>query len=79
MQPWIEKLETQNRRFDMTGWATPSDTLGLMGTGPGLDPQEALGRVFERFWNWTEPCFQSKLGPLADYPDPLITLPSALP
>jgi len=34
-----------------------------------------VGRVFGRFWNRTEPFIRSKPGPLAGYPDPLLTLP----
>jgi len=46
----------------------------LTGTGPGLAHQDAAGRVFGRFWNRTEPFFRSEPGPLAGYPDPLLTL-----
>ena len=46
----------------------------MTGTGTGLARQEAPGRVFERVWNRTEPFFRSKPGPLAGYPDPLLTL-----
>jgi len=42
--------------------------------GPGLARQDAAGRVFGRFWNRTEPFFRSEPGPLAGYPDPLLTL-----
>jgi len=40
----------------------------------GLACQEAPGRVFGRVWNRTEPFFRFKPGPLAGYPDPLLTL-----
>ena len=62
------------RRLDLTGQTKPSETRSLTGTGPGLDCQEAADQVFGQFWNWTEPLFWSKPGPLAGYPDPLLTL-----
>jgi len=40
----------------------------------GWAPEEAPGRVFGRVWNRTKPFYQSKPGPLAGYPDPLLTL-----
>jgi len=46
----------------------------LTGTGTGLARQEALGQVVVRVWNRTKPFFRSKPGPLAGYPDPLLTL-----
>jgi len=45
-----------------------------MGTGPGSARQDSAGRVFGRFWNRTQPFFRSESGPLAGYPDPLLTL-----
>jgi hypothetical protein len=68
------KPETQNRRLEPTGLAKPGETRGLTGTGPGLARQESAGRVFGRFWNRTDPFLRSKPGPLAGYPDPLLTL-----
>jgi len=68
------KPETQNRRLEPTGQAKPGETRGLTGTGPGLARQESAGRVFVRFWNRTDPFLRSKPGPLAGYPDPLLTL-----
>jgi len=68
------KPEMQNRRLDPTGLAKPGETRGLTGTGPGLARQESAGRVFGRFWNRTDPFLRSKPGPLAGYPDPLLTL-----
>ena len=68
------KPETQNRRLDPTGLAKPGEPRGLMGTGPGLARLESAGRVFGRFWNRTDPFLRSKPGPLAGYPDPLLTL-----
>jgi hypothetical protein len=56
------------------GLAKPGNTRRLTGTGTGLARQEAPGWVFGRFWNRTEPFFRSKPGPLAGYPDPLLTL-----
>ena len=64
----------QSRTLDQTGLAKPGKTRGLTGTGPGLDRQEAAGRVLGPFWNQTKPFFQSNLGPLEGYPDPLLTL-----
>jgi hypothetical protein len=52
----------------------PGKTRGLTGTGTGLARQEAVGRVFGRFWNRNEPLIRSKPGPLVGYPDPLLTL-----
>jgi len=68
------KPETQNRRLEPTGLAKPSQTRGLMGTGPGLARQESAGRVFGQVWNRTDPFLRPKPGPLAGYPDPLLTL-----
>jgi hypothetical protein len=56
----------------------PGKTRGLTGTVTGLARQEAPGRVFARFWNRTEAFFRSKPGPLAGYPDPLLTLPGSM-
>ena len=68
------KPGTQNRRLEPTGLAKPGETRGLTGTGPGLACQESAGRVFGRFWNRTDAFLRSKPGPLAGYPDPLLTL-----
>ena len=68
------KPETQNRRVEPTGLATPGETRGLTGTCPGLASQESAGRVFGRFWNRTDPVLRPKPGPLAGSPDPLLTL-----
>jgi len=68
------KPETQNQRLQPTGLAKPGETRGLTGTGPGLARQESAGRVVGRFWNRTDPFLRSKPGPLAGYPDPLLTL-----
>ena len=56
------------------GLAKPGKTSGLTGTGQGLACQDAAGWVSGRFWNRTELFFRSKPGPLAGYPDPLLTL-----
>jgi len=56
------------------GLAKPGITRGLTGTGTHLASQQAAARVFVWFWNQTEPFIQSKPGPLAGYPDPLLTL-----
>jgi len=42
--------------------------------GMGSACQEAPGRVFGPVWTRTEPFFRSKPGPLAGYPDPLLTV-----
>jgi len=68
------KPETQNQRLEPTDLAKPGETPGLMGTGPGVAHQESAGRVFGLFWNRTDPFLRSKPGPLAGYPDPLLTL-----
>ena len=68
------KPETQNRRLEPTGLAKPGETRGLKGTGPGLARQESAGRVSGGFWNRTDPFLRSKPGPLAGYPDPVLTL-----
>jgi len=74
MRPQIDKPEKQNRILDPMSLAKPGKTRGLTGTGPGLERQETAGRCFGQFWNQTEPFFQSKPGPLAGYPHPLLTL-----
>jgi len=68
------KPATQNQRLEPPGLAKSGETRGLTGTGPGLPRQESAGRVFGRFWNRTDPFLRSKHGPLACYPDPLLTL-----
>ena len=68
------KPETQNWRLEPMGLAKPGETCRLTGTGPGLAREDADGRVFERFWNRTEPFLQSEPGLLEGYPDLLLTL-----
>jgi len=68
------KPETQNRRLGSTGLAEPGETPGLKGAGPGLARQESACRGFGRVCNRTDPFMRSKPGPLAGYPDPLLTL-----
>jgi len=68
------KPETQNRRLEPTGLPKPGKTRGLAGPGPGLARHESAGRVFGWFGNRTDLFVQSKPGPLAGYPDPLLTL-----
>jgi hypothetical protein len=74
MQPLIEKHEKENRRLESTGLGTPSETPGLMGTGPTFARQDAADWAFGWFWNRTDPFFLSERGPRAGYPDPLLTL-----
>jgi len=62
--------------MEPTGLAKPGKTRGLTTTGTGLAPQAAMGRGFERFWNWTDPFLRSTPGPLSGYPDPLLPLPT---
>jgi len=68
------KPEMRNRRFELMGLAKPDEPCGLMGTGPGLTRQEAVGRVFGRVRHWTVPFLLSKPGLPAGYSDPLLTL-----
>jgi len=58
------------------GLAKPGETRGLMGTGLGLARQESTSGVFRRVCNLTDPFLGSKPGPLAGYPDLLLTLVS---
>jgi len=44
------------------------------GYGSGFGPQESGSQVFGRLWNQTDPFLWSKPGPLAGYPDPLLSL-----
>jgi len=73
----MEKPETQNRRLEPTGLAKPCKSHRLTGVGPGLARQDTVGRVFEHFWNSTEPCLRSEPGPLSGHLDRLLTLPVA--
>jgi len=73
MRSLIEKPETQNRKLESTGLGKPCKTRRLIGMGSGLARQDAACRVFGRFWYRTEPFFRSEPGPLAGYPDPLLT------
>ena len=68
------KPDTRNRRLEPTGLAKPVETRGLTGMGPGLARQESAGRVFGQVWNRTDQFLRSKPGPLAGYPDPLLTV-----
>jgi len=64
----------QNRRSEPTGLAKPGETRGLMRSGLGLTRQVSAGRVFGRVYNQTNPFLRFKPGPLAVYPDLLLTL-----
>jgi len=68
------KPKMRNRKLELTGVAKPVETHGLTGTGPGLASQESAGWVVGQVWNRTDPFLRSKPGPLAGYPDPLLTL-----
>jgi len=59
----------------MTRKAEPElgTTCGSKGTGLELAHLEPPGGVFGWDWNPTDPCLQSEPGPLAGYPDLLLT------
>jgi len=73
MRPDIEQPDMQNRRLDPTDLAKCGETHGSTGMGPGLDHQEVTGQVSGWFWNRTELFSRSKAGPLAGYPDRMVT------
>ena len=62
---------TRNRRLELTGLPKPDETHGW--TGPDLADQESAAWVFGRVWDRTDSLLRSKPGPLAGYPDPLLT------
>jgi hypothetical protein len=62
-----------NRRLQPTVEAKPGKTRVFPGTGPCLASQDAADLVFGQVWNWTEQFFLSEAGPVAEYPDLLIT------
>jgi len=64
----------QNRTLEPMGVAKPGKTCGLTGMGPGLARQDSAGQVSGWFWNRTDPVLQAQPGPLAGYPDLLLTL-----
>jgi len=64
----------RNWRLHQIGLAEPGETPRFVGMGPGLECHDVAGRDFGRVWNWTDLFFQTQPGPLADYPDPLLTL-----
>jgi len=70
------KPKTRNRRLEPTDLAKPGETRRFIGMGVGLARQELEGRVSGRIWNRSDPFFWSKPGPLAGYPDLLLTLPA---
>jgi hypothetical protein len=74
MRPAIEKPENENWRLQLKSQAKPGQPCGLKGTGMGLACKEVAGQGFGHFWNKTETCIWSKLGPLAAYPDLVLTL-----
>ena len=67
------KPETYNPRLEQMGQAKRDEKWELMGMGPGLAHQQSAGRVFGWVWNWTDQFLGPKPGPLAAYPDPLLT------
>jgi len=64
----------QNCRLEPTGLGNPGKTHWLMGTGSGLARQKSASWGIELVWNETDPFLLSKLGPLAGYLEPLVTL-----
>jgi len=69
------KPDIQSQRLEPTGSTKPGETRGLRDMVPALDCREAAGRCFGRFWIRTKPFFTPTPGPLAGYPEPLLTLP----
>jgi len=74
MQQYTVKCKMQNWRLEQTGLPKPNRTHGLTGMGPGLAYQVAVGQLFGQVLNWTDLFWDSKPGPLAGNPDPLLTL-----
>jgi len=74
VRKYIETPKNENQVFEPTGLAKLHKTRGLMGTGMGFTCEEAVGQVFGRVWNQTDPVLQSKPGLLVGYPDTLLTL-----
>jgi hypothetical protein len=66
--------ENWNWRLEPTGLAKHSKIPGLTGPGADLVGQNAVDRVVERVWNWTEHFCQYKPRPLAGYLDTLLIL-----
>ena len=64
----------QNCRLELTGLPKPGETCGLMDTDPGLAWHDSVCWFFRRVWNLTDTFLRSKPGPLAGYPDSLLTL-----
>jgi len=62
----MENPETQIQWLDPTGLAKPGETHGLIGTGLGVDRQDAAGEVFGGSWNQIELFFRSRPGPVAN-------------
>jgi len=56
------------------GLAKPGESSRLTSTGPGLACEEPAGPDFGPVSNRTDPQLRPKPGPLAAYPDPLLTL-----
>jgi len=72
------KLEMQNRRLEPIGIAKRGKTRRLTGTGPDLAHQLSARRGFGQVWNLTNLFLRSKPRLLGRYPDPLLTLHTAL-
>jgi hypothetical protein len=74
MRPQREIPENWNWILEPTGLAKPGKPCRLIGTGPGLARHDAAGCGPRQVWNQTKLFKQSKPGPLAGYPDLLLTL-----
>ena len=60
LEPWFGSNPAKYPRLYVRAGEQPAKTKAV--------------RVFGRFWNRSEPNRRSKPGPLAGYPDPLLTL-----
>jgi hypothetical protein len=73
---WDNESESQNAEPEIKtnvsslSWRNPQ----VYRSGCGLAHQESAGGVFGCVCNQTDAFLGSKPGPLADYPDPLLTL-----
>jgi len=75
------KCETQNAEPEIgpDGSSQTRRNPRVDGYGSGFGPPRVSGSGFGRVWNRTDPFLQSKPGPLAGYPDPLLTLAAPAP
>jgi hypothetical protein len=61
--------------IEMEGYSQTLQNPLIDGYRSGFGLPRVSGSGFGRVWNQTDPCLRSKPGPLAGYPDPLLTLP----